>query len=100
MAKVAFIGLGVMGYPMAGHLKTKGGHDVTVYNRTAAKGEAVYQRACARCHRSVERVVPLIAGPDAASTAAYLDRFLADHKAPDPAARADLIAYLLKLSGQ
>ena len=40
MAKVAFIGLGVMGYPMAGHLKTKGGHDVTVYNRTAAKAEA------------------------------------------------------------
>lgn len=37
MAKVAFIGLGVMGYPMAGHLKTKGGHDVTVYNRTSAK---------------------------------------------------------------
>lgn len=66
----------------------------------AAKGEAVYQRACARCHRSAERVVPLIAGPDAASTAAYLDSFLADHKAPDPAARADLIAYLLKLSGQ
>ncbi len=39
MAKVAFIGLGVMGYPMAGHLKTKGGHDVTVYNRTAAKAD-------------------------------------------------------------
>jgi 3-hydroxyisobutyrate dehydrogenase len=39
MAKVAFIGLGVMGYPMAGHLKTAGGHDVTVYNRTAAKAE-------------------------------------------------------------
>lgn len=39
MAKVAFIGLGVMGYPMAGHLKTKGGHEVTVYNRTAAKAE-------------------------------------------------------------
>jgi 3-hydroxyisobutyrate dehydrogenase len=37
MAKVAFLGLGVMGYPMAGHLKNKGGHDVTVYNRTAAK---------------------------------------------------------------
>jgi glutamyl-tRNA reductase len=34
MAKVAFLGLGVMGYPMAGHLKNKGGHDVTVYNRT------------------------------------------------------------------
>src|SRR5260221_4025121 len=39
MAKVAFLGLGVMGYPMAGHLKVKGGHDVTVYNRTAAKAE-------------------------------------------------------------
>jgi 3-hydroxyisobutyrate dehydrogenase-like beta-hydroxyacid dehydrogenase len=37
MAKVAFIGLGVMGFPMAGHLKQKGGYDVTVYNRTAAK---------------------------------------------------------------
>jgi 3-hydroxyisobutyrate dehydrogenase len=39
MAKVAFVGLGVMGYPMAGHL-AKAGHDVVVYNRTAAKVEA------------------------------------------------------------
>ena len=39
MAKVAFLGLGVMGYPMAGHLRNKGKHDVTVYNRTAAKAE-------------------------------------------------------------
>jgi 3-hydroxyisobutyrate dehydrogenase len=39
MAKVAFLGLGVMGYPMAGHLKNKGGHDVTVFNRTTAKAE-------------------------------------------------------------
>jgi 3-hydroxyisobutyrate dehydrogenase len=39
MAKVAFIGLGVMGYPMAGHLKA-GGHEVTVYNRTKLKAEA------------------------------------------------------------
>jgi 3-hydroxyisobutyrate dehydrogenase-like beta-hydroxyacid dehydrogenase len=39
MAKVAFLGLGVMGYPMAGHLMKKGGHDVTVYNRTAAKAQ-------------------------------------------------------------
>jgi 3-hydroxyisobutyrate dehydrogenase-like beta-hydroxyacid dehydrogenase len=39
MANVAFIGLGVMGYPMAGHLATRGGHAVTVYNRTAAKSE-------------------------------------------------------------
>ncbi|MEM7140857.1 MAG: NAD(P)-dependent oxidoreductase [Actinomycetota bacterium] len=39
MATTAFIGLGVMGYPMAGHL-VGAGHDVTVYNRTAAKAEA------------------------------------------------------------
>ena len=38
MAKVTFLGLGVMGYPMAGHLAAKG-HEVTVYNRTAAKAE-------------------------------------------------------------
>ncbi len=38
MAKVAFLGLGVMGYPMARHLKAKG-HEVTVYNRTASKAE-------------------------------------------------------------
>ena len=39
MEKVAFLGLGVMGFPMAGHLKAKG-YDVTVYNRTGAKAEA------------------------------------------------------------
>jgi 3-hydroxyisobutyrate dehydrogenase len=37
MAKVAFLGLGVMGYPMAGHLKNKGGHEITVYNRSSEK---------------------------------------------------------------
>jgi 3-hydroxyisobutyrate dehydrogenase len=39
MSKVAWIGLGVMGFPMAGHIRTKGGHDLTVYNRTAAKAD-------------------------------------------------------------
>ena len=39
---VAFLGLGVMGYPMAGHLKAKG-HDVTVYNRTTAKADAEHR---------------------------------------------------------
>ncbi|MFN3576451.1 MAG: NAD(P)-dependent oxidoreductase, partial [Tabrizicola sp.] len=39
MAKVSFLGLGVMGFPMAGHLAAKG-HEVTVYNRTSAKAEA------------------------------------------------------------
>jgi len=40
MAKVAFLGLGVMGFPMAGHLVAKGGHVVTVFNRTPAKAKA------------------------------------------------------------
>ncbi|MFV0476106.1 MAG: NAD(P)-binding domain-containing protein, partial [Pikeienuella sp.] len=39
MARTAFIGLGVMGFPMAGHL-AGAGHDVVVYNRNAAKAEA------------------------------------------------------------
>jgi len=39
MAKTAFVGLGVMGYPMAGHMAAKG-HDVAVYNRTFKKAEA------------------------------------------------------------
>ncbi|MCV2869964.1 NAD(P)-dependent oxidoreductase [Defluviimonas sp. WL0002] len=43
MAKVAFLGLGVMGFPMAGHLQAKG-HSVTVYNRTPAKAAAWVER--------------------------------------------------------
>ncbi|MCA8879730.1 MAG: NAD(P)-dependent oxidoreductase [Rhodobacteraceae bacterium] len=43
MAKLAFLGLGVMGFPMAGHLQ-RAGHDVTVYNRTAAKADAWVDR--------------------------------------------------------
>lgn len=39
MAKISFLGLGTMGYPMAGHL-AKGGHDISVYNRTSKKAEA------------------------------------------------------------
>ena len=37
--RIAWIGLGVMGYPMAGHLRNRGGLDLAVYNRTAAKAE-------------------------------------------------------------
>lgn len=44
MSKVAWIGLGVMGYPMAGHLKTRGGHDVVVFNRTRAKAQGWVQQ--------------------------------------------------------
>src|SRR5690349_11592179 len=43
MASVAFIGLGVMGAPMAGHL-VRAGHSVTVYNRTRAKAEQLAQQ--------------------------------------------------------
>jgi 3-hydroxyisobutyrate dehydrogenase len=44
MAKVAFLGLGVMGFPMAGHLVKKGGHEITVFNRTPAKALAWAQK--------------------------------------------------------
>src|SRR6185295_560837 len=47
MAKAAFIGLGVMGFPMAGHLVAKG-HEVTVFNRTAAKAKAWTERHAGR----------------------------------------------------
>jgi 3-hydroxyisobutyrate dehydrogenase len=39
MARIGFVGLGVMGYPMAGHL-VRAGHEVTVFNRTQARAEA------------------------------------------------------------
>ncbi len=44
MSKVAWIGLGVMGFPMAGHLKTRGRHDVVVFNRTRKKAEDWVER--------------------------------------------------------
>jgi 3-hydroxyisobutyrate dehydrogenase len=49
MSKVAWIGLGVMGFPMAGHLKARGHHDVVVFNRTCAKAEAWVARFGGRC---------------------------------------------------
>ena len=44
MSKLAFIGLGTMGFPMAGHLKTRGHHELVVFNRTRAKAEAFLAR--------------------------------------------------------
>src|SRR5487761_952221 len=58
--KLAFLGLGVMGYPMAGHL-AKAGHDVTVYNRSAEKAEA-----WTREHRGQHRPSPAEAAEGAA----------------------------------
>lgn len=57
--KVAFLGLGVMGAPMAGHLKAAG-HDVTVFNRTAAKAQAWAQR-----HGGAHAATPREAARDA-----------------------------------
>ena len=68
MAKLAFLGLGVMGYPMAGHLQAAG-HEVTVYNRTAAKAEAWVEQhggaraATPRAARSRARARPMRKGP-------------------------------------
>jgi 3-hydroxyisobutyrate dehydrogenase len=59
MAKVAFLGLGVMGFPMAGHLAAKG-HEVTVYNRTAAKAEAWVAR-----HKGRAAATPALAAKGA-----------------------------------
>ncbi len=54
MARVAFIGLGVMGYPMAGHLAAKG-HSVTVFNRSPARAQAwVAQHGGARAATPAE----------------------------------------------
>ena len=54
--KVAFLGLGVMGYPMAGHLQAKG-HGVTVYNRTTAKAEAWVKQHGGAYGKTVEDAV-------------------------------------------
>ena len=51
MSRVAFIGLGVMGFPMAGHLKTRGGHDVTVFNRTRKQGRGLGRSLCRETRR-------------------------------------------------
>src|SRR5581483_4291831 len=68
--KLAFLGLGVMGYPMAGHLK-KNGHDVTVYNRTVAKAKAwaeeyggQYRETAAEAARDCEIVFMCVGNDD------------------------------------
>lgn len=59
MAKVAFLGLGVMGFPMAGHIAAAG-HDVTVYNRTASKAENWVAK-----HGGAMAATPALAAADA-----------------------------------
>ncbi len=65
--RVAFLGLGVMGYPMAGHL-ARAGHQVTVYNRTAAKAGdwcAEYAAATGQASRLQQAATPRLAALDA-----------------------------------
>ena len=93
--KVAFLGLGVMGYPMAGHL-AKAGHQVTVYNRTAAKAESwVGEHGGARraspaqaaegaeivftCVGNDDDVRQVVAGKDGAFAGMSPGAILADH---------------------
>lgn len=108
MARVAFIGLGVMGYPMAGHL-ARAGHDVTVYNRTAAKAEAwVAQhggRAAATPAAAAEGAEAVFAcvgadddlravtlGPDGAFAAMTPGALFADHTTVSAAIARELAA--------
>jgi 3-hydroxyisobutyrate dehydrogenase-like beta-hydroxyacid dehydrogenase len=72
--KIAFLGLGVMGYPMAGHLKAKG-FDVTVYNRTTAKAEAWVKQHGGGFHPTVAGAV---AGADMVMMCVGDDRDLLD----------------------
>ena len=69
MARTAFIGLGVMGFPMAGHLRAKG-HEVTVWNRTRARAESWAERhggavaASPRAAAAAAEIVCLMVGDD------------------------------------
>ncbi len=69
MSKVAWIGLGVMGYPMAGHLKMRGHHDVVVFNRTRKRAEAWSPNSAAlpRAHLRRPRAMPTSSSPVSAT---------------------------------
>lgn len=97
MAKVAWIGLGVMGYPMAGQLLKRGGHEITVYNRTTAKAEAWVKEhgsgtvaatpaeAAAQaqfvfsCVGNDDDLLAVTAGPEGAFKSMRRDAILVDH---------------------
>ena len=112
MAKCAFIGLGVMGYPMAGHLRAKG-HEVTVYNRTAAKagawtaqhgGSAAATPAAAAegaefvfcCVGNDDDLRSVTTGPDGAFSRMAADAVFVDHTT----ASADVARELAEAAGE
>ena len=71
MAQLAFLGLGVMGFPMAGHLASKG-FDVTVFNRTAAKASA-----WAKKYKGTAARTPALAAREAEYKARFANPFVA-----------------------
>lgn len=62
-----------------------------------AQGETLYEESCAECHASPSRIMRGVEGDDDAAREQTLESFLADHHAPDPEGRRDIIAYLLDL---
>lgn len=110
MANVAFIGLGVMGYPMAGHL-ARAGHEVTVYNRTAAKAAqwvaehpgracptpaeaAVEQDFIMLCVGNDQDLEEVVAGPQGVLAGARSGSVIVDHTT----ASADVARRLAELA--
>jgi len=108
MARVAFVGLGVMGYPMAGHLAAHG-HDVTVFNRTATKAEAwvaAHGRRAAptpaeaakgaeivfACVGNDDDLRAVTTGPDGAFAALAPDAIFVDHTTASAAVARELDA--------
>ncbi|MFO1322951.1 MAG: NAD(P)-dependent oxidoreductase [Burkholderiales bacterium] len=106
--KLAFLGLGVMGYPMAGHL-ARAGHDVTVYNRTAAKAaqwvaanggaSAATPATAARgadivmmCVGNDDDVRSVIAGADGALSGMKSGTILVDHTTASAAVAREMFA--------
>ncbi|MEP1587109.1 MAG: NAD(P)-dependent oxidoreductase [Tateyamaria sp.] len=108
MAKLAFLGLGVMGAPMAGHLQ-KAGHDVTVYNRTASKADAwaaTYGGTAARTPREAAQGAEIVlacvgndddlrsvcVGPDGAFAGMDTGTVFVDHTTVSATVTAELYA--------
>ena len=113
MAKVAFLGLGVMGYPMARHLKAKG-HEVTVYNRSPAKAEkwvaenggrsrptprdaARGQEIVFACVGNDDDLRQVVLGPDGAFSSMNAGAVLVDHTTASAKVAREIAAQAEKL---
>ena len=115
MAKnVAFLGLGIMGFPMAGHLAAKGGHRVTVYNRSSDKAalwvarhggaSAPSPQAAAQgqdivciCVGNDDDVRAVTLGPDGAMAGMRRDAILVDHTTASAEVARELAAAASRL---